>query len=148
MWEEDFQAGQSIDMSRGIVESEKGEFYSEHSLEREEGPALALVAALLEWSEDEDEWHCRPPKKVYTRGSGIKEAVGKAKKGGVARQRVPKSSRMYEDETVWGGELSEVKGDCIDVFETEITSRVFTPAPSLEELASPRSMNLHCMFAY
>ncbi|KAJ1108894.1 hypothetical protein NDU88_006264 [Pleurodeles waltl] len=42
------KVGQSIDMSRGIVESEKGEVYGKHSLEREEGPALALVAALLE----------------------------------------------------------------------------------------------------
>ncbi|KAJ1116105.1 hypothetical protein NDU88_004324 [Pleurodeles waltl] len=98
MWYEDFQAGQSIDMSRGIVESKKDKVYGEHGLEREEGPALALVAALLEWSEDE--WHCRPPKNVYTRGSGIKKAVGKAKKAGVARHGVPKSSRMYEDEIV------------------------------------------------
>ncbi|KAJ1213950.1 hypothetical protein NDU88_001579 [Pleurodeles waltl] len=33
MWDKYFQAGQSIDMSRGIVESEKGEVYGEHSLE-------------------------------------------------------------------------------------------------------------------
>ncbi|KAJ1201445.1 hypothetical protein NDU88_005254 [Pleurodeles waltl] len=42
MWYEDFQAGQSIDLSRGIVESEKGEVYGERSLEREEGPASVL----------------------------------------------------------------------------------------------------------
>ncbi|KAJ1155069.1 hypothetical protein NDU88_007805 [Pleurodeles waltl] len=124
MWDEEVQAVPIIDVDRVIAEREKDGIYGERSLDREEGPALALVAALLEWSEDE--WHCRPPTKVYSRGSGLKESVEKSLKVGVARTRVPSSGRLGEDETGWGGDLSEVRADSIDVFER---GKASTPGP-------------------
>ncbi|KAJ1132200.1 hypothetical protein NDU88_010527 [Pleurodeles waltl] len=110
MWDEEMQAVPTIEVDGVIVEREKYEIYGEHSLDREEeGLALALVAALLEWGVDEDEWHCRPPTKVYSRGSGLKESVGKSAKVGVARTRVQSSDMLGEDEPGWGGDLSEVQ---------------------------------------
>ncbi|KAJ1199442.1 hypothetical protein NDU88_003276 [Pleurodeles waltl] len=99
MRDEEMQAVQNLDVNRNMAERKKGDIYVAHSLGREEGPALVLEAAFMECSEDEDEQHCRPPKKVYPRGSGVKEAVGKSTKAGGAMPRVSNSGRLYEDES-------------------------------------------------
>ncbi|KAJ1123300.1 hypothetical protein NDU88_001771 [Pleurodeles waltl] len=76
MWDEEVQTVRTIDVGRDIVQREKGEVYGQHSFEREEGPESALVAALLEWSEDEDEWHCRPPRKYILEVVGLRRLLG------------------------------------------------------------------------